>query len=957
MGISSELIALLNADLIEDALVENKKISGVVLDLIKAYNAVPRMPLVEVLLVMGAEPKITFAFLAAMDAMQRVFIIDGAAGERFHTTTGIVEGCSFAVPAMLAISIWAWKILSEKIPHAQCLFFADNWSFVHPNADQLLCGLNHLAEFLAAIRMQISRPKSWLRANHTTQRKILQGENNALGIPVCETAKDLGVQQNYSKKRRKPTGALKIHKSIDKCKQIAKLKIPNSFRPKMTSAAAHSKQFYGAAVSIMAKEDFHHLRTATAAAINRSKGGANPFLACNAIESLDPEFKDITNRTLTLRRYFVTFPLRKTAARQAFQDLNPSMKKATGPYASLILALRKINCHPVIINNSFGAQTEFGFVNLEHISSKLLKIICRYLWNLRLPEFINRKDFANTPFDFDAIQFAFQKLSPSHQAQISAYITGKRMTQDVFKVFRTDISGNCPFCGQTDSRIHRIYQCPNWQQQRCEALITEANAGQMGQNMLQLGLPDLIQMPLQEFLADLDYDLPFVIPTEELVVGLRPMLFLDGSAFCNNHPLLTIAGAAVVQASPDDLSCQLITRAKVLGIVPNSYTAEVFAILLALNHAREADLFSDCITAVEQLQFILETHTMPAVQPGYNHIWQYIFQHLQARQFCGITITKVQAHQNWINIVDSTARFHAYVNEQVDLQAKNVFYIDHPVLLRQRTQISDRIETLRADLGRIFKFVGSVWVDSINAFRKTQAVEAQTRGRIQPHDVFAAAQLKWVPCGNASPKHFDIDLELCARCPYHPIFCFRLLWWARQLQWCGPRCNCNTRITFTELYLDFSLATRSLTPVNMAPGNQRDWRGVSNFQLQDISTKADAKGPQTLAAQSRIFCMCIKWLHSQGMFPFHYDRPNVGRTDELSWLGVRGGFPAFKGRPKLLSGHHLAVEFDQFLRQQSPPARHINLIWKMDGKPAVIHPVELDLEFEQIRNNVLAARR
>ena len=146
MGVSSELIALLNADLIEDALVANKKIAGILLGLIKAYNAVPRIPLVDVLLAMGADETIPRAFLAAMDSMKRAVIIDGTAGEFFRTTTGIVEGCSFAVPAMLAISIWAWKILTDKIPQAQCLFFADSWSFVHQSADQLLIGLHHLAE-------------------------------------------------------------------------------------------------------------------------------------------------------------------------------------------------------------------------------------------------------------------------------------------------------------------------------------------------------------------------------------------------------------------------------------------------------------------------------------------------------------------------------------------------------------------------------------------------------------------------------------------------------------------------------------------------------------------------------------------------------------------------------------------------------------------------------------------
>lgn len=168
----------------------------------------------------------------------------------------------------------------------------------------------------------------------------------------------------------------------------------------------------------MAKDDFHSLRSSTALAIKRSKGGANPFLTCNAIEALDPEFKDVANRLLTLRCYFVTFPMRKVSARQAFESLNPSMKKATGPYARLILALRKIHCLPVIKNNAFGIVTEFGFLNLETASAKIVKTICRYLWNLHLPDSptssIGRtSSVISTPLDYDSIHTKAEPVTSS----------------------------------------------------------------------------------------------------------------------------------------------------------------------------------------------------------------------------------------------------------------------------------------------------------------------------------------------------------------------------------------------------------------------------------------------------------------------------------------------------------------------------------------------------------------
>lgn len=84
------------------------------------------------------------------------------------------------------------------------------------------------------------------------------------------------------------------------------------------------------------------------------------------------------------------------------------------------------------------------------------------------------------------------------------------------------------------------------------------------------------------------------------------------------------------------------------------------------------------------------------------------------------------------------------------------------------------MDALRTDLLEKYKFVGATSVDSINAFRQTQTTEAQIRGRIQSQDILATAQMKWIPCDNVRLRHFDIDIDLCARCPYHPIFCYRL---------------------------------------------------------------------------------------------------------------------------------------------------------------------------------------
>ena len=160
-------------------------------------------------------------------------------------------------------------------------------------------------------------------------------------------------------------------------------------------------------------------------------------------------------------------------------------------------------------------------------------------------------------------------------------------------------------------------------------------------------------------------------------------------------------------------------------------------------------------------------------------------------------------------------------------------------------------------------------------------------------------------------------------------------------------------LPFAQLYLDFSVTTKSIAPVNMAPGKARSWKGVSDFRLQDVSKEADAKGPQTLAAQSKIFILCLKWLHAQGVYPFGHDREKIDRTDELNWIGIRGWFPALKGRPKLASGFDSALALDAYLKQASPPSRHFNLHWRVSGLPVPQHPESLNLSFDQIVRCIL----
>ena len=102
------------------------------------------MTLQQLLLKLGVPEDIVKTFFAAMAQLQRFFQVCDSCGDTFHTTTGIVEGCGFAVPCMLAIGIWANAVTSQEDSEIETVMFADNWALFHAQPDRLVIVLKKL---------------------------------------------------------------------------------------------------------------------------------------------------------------------------------------------------------------------------------------------------------------------------------------------------------------------------------------------------------------------------------------------------------------------------------------------------------------------------------------------------------------------------------------------------------------------------------------------------------------------------------------------------------------------------------------------------------------------------------------------------------------------------------------------------------------------------------------------
>lgn len=297
-GIAADLISLLTSAKIEQALTCNQPLAGLVLDLIKAYNTVHRGILIQVMIRLGIPLKVLTPFKAMMRQMVRVWEVCMTCSQGQQTTTGIIEGCGFAVPAMLAIGIIFYKILVIECPELDHAYFADNISIFASNFQDLDNGLQMIHEIAKTLKLQISPSKSWCWGTTPDLRKSLKNlKIGGMVIPVAMQAQDLGAQQMYCKKWSKKTLLKRFEKAKKTMKTIQKVKVPRGCKKRLTQGAGISKFSYGLAINRVGKAELHSARTWITKATQRSGAGVNAFLGCNTVDtSIDPELLIIQQR-------------------------------------------------------------------------------------------------------------------------------------------------------------------------------------------------------------------------------------------------------------------------------------------------------------------------------------------------------------------------------------------------------------------------------------------------------------------------------------------------------------------------------------------------------------------------------------------------------------------------------------------------------------------------------------
>ena len=167
---------------------------GVVADLVKAFNQIPREPIWLALQALGCPSWFIKTWASFVGCQQRRFRVRRSVGEPICSDVGYPEGCALSVCSMSILDFMLDRWLAPVHPTVQVVF--DDWQIMHRAIEMHETIVQELWNFVAAVAMQIDLKKSYVWAVRACDRQQLR----ASSLKVVLSARELGAHINFCKK-------------------------------------------------------------------------------------------------------------------------------------------------------------------------------------------------------------------------------------------------------------------------------------------------------------------------------------------------------------------------------------------------------------------------------------------------------------------------------------------------------------------------------------------------------------------------------------------------------------------------------------------------------------------------------------------------------------------------------------------------------------------------------------
>ena len=589
-------LAFTQKRVIEDALMAGTDVGGYSLDLIKAYNTFGRYVIGRIMCRLGIPSLLVQSWIGSLDRMVRYPTIQGCVTSGICSTTGVPEGCSISVLAMLAVSCtFHCHLKTETVrPFA----YADNWSWMVKHQREHYVTYQKSLHLAEVMRLQIDHSKSWHWATKKTHRdlcKTFDIPNSASSPDVKTSVKDLGEMVSYNKSVSLGFIKDKIDDAVGRLQRLEWITADLPVKAKMIQAAVWPLALYSSDTTYIGQHHFTSLRNAAAKAMVGKWHNTSSVLCCTLISRfvMDPFLYTLLQCFRVLRRLATIMP--SLAKETIDRAVNWDGSRPFGPATTLKQYLRQTGWS--LSAEGCLSGPDYLQCNVLCDSCKYITKIVKLMWNHHVLTLVDRKGVGDFLPDVRLFHSAFSSLDTKQQSILKLNVAGAFQTQAQKAKWDPDCSENCILCEEKDTREHRVLECNelapirSQHEQACHVLSV------MRPEWVYLPIPrmsDLLPL-LRAYLLLIKW--PQVSPPCNQSSCLR--FFTDGGTRHPKSPNARIATWAVVEdisrsaeQQKDVLDFLFLDQPKFplfhvseIGVVPGEQTvarAELFALVIAV---------------------------------------------------------------------------------------------------------------------------------------------------------------------------------------------------------------------------------------------------------------------------------------------------------------------------------------------------------------------------------------
>ena len=451
---TAEIWWTLQADL-ESSMNQGAQKTGLVADLIKAFNGLPRTPIFTAAIKLGIDSRIIRGWASAVANIKRHFWVRNQPGPALGSCTGLPEGCGMSVVGMAIYNIILHRYLELRHPATDLITYVDNIELMAHQPEQTLAAYQTLTALTGHLGVPVDEQKTYTWSCDAEGRRYLRQQNQV----VVSQARDLGGHISY-------TGHQTNSTVTQKCKDLQELwpKLAQSISPvpkkqQLLLLVAWPRALHASSVVHLSDATLKDLRSGAMKGLGLDKAGASSLLQLSLGEKSplsDPGFYVLWDSLTKFRRL-----AEPTVASVMLGEVawTPDRQKKPGPYGVLTTRLAKISWQ--YYRDTIFVDQENQPIDIMEAPIQELKTRVQRAWAQHVGEQVqNRHGFQGMPLvDLAESQAKNPKWTHEEVGLIRVLHNGTMITNDHLHAIGRCDDNLCRFCQQPDSLEHRHWEC------------------------------------------------------------------------------------------------------------------------------------------------------------------------------------------------------------------------------------------------------------------------------------------------------------------------------------------------------------------------------------------------------------------------------------------------------------------------------------------------------------------